>query len=200
VKRDQDDVTRICQRGVDHDLDTGLVADQFEISRRRVQQLAKEYRDSGDIPQLETPGRTAYAEYPEDLEDRVLELRQHLGAGEIRIDDPGRGDDMSGSRWRGIGPGIEIDVSAREDVPAWLAYGTPVFTILAALSIGGVALLALGVNPIAAYERMFVNTLTDAPERTRTLLVVLVVVTRRSLTEQVGAPSALLENDSRELD
>ena len=121
-------------------------------------------------------------------------------AGEIRIDDPGRGDDMSGSRWRGIGPGIEIGVSAREDVPAWLAYGTPVFTILAALSIGRVALLALGVNPIAAYERMFVNTLTDAPERTRTLLVVLVVVTRRSLTEQVGAPSALLENDSRELD
>jgi simple sugar transport system permease protein len=31
-------------------------------------------------------------------------------------------------------------------------------------------------------------------------LVVLIVVTRRSLTEQVGAPSALLENYSRELD
>ena len=78
MKLDQDDATRICQRVVDHDLDTGLVADQFEISRRRVQQLAKEYRDSGDIPQLETPGRTAYAGYPEDLEDRVLELRQRL--------------------------------------------------------------------------------------------------------------------------
>jgi simple sugar transport system permease protein len=82
----------------------------------------------------------------------------------------GRGERMSGGRRRGIVPAIEVDISAREDVPAWLAYGTPVFTILAALSVGGVALLALGVNPIAAYERMFVNTLTDAPERTRTLL------------------------------
>jgi len=73
VKLDQDDVIRICQRVIDNDLDTGLVADQFEISRRRVQQLAKEYRDSGDIPQLETPGRTAYAEYPEDLYDHVTD-------------------------------------------------------------------------------------------------------------------------------
>jgi hypothetical protein len=40
-----------------------LVAEQFEISRHRVQQLAKEYRDSGEILQLEAPGRTAYAEY-----------------------------------------------------------------------------------------------------------------------------------------
>ncbi len=85
MKLDQDDVTRICQRVVDHDLDTGLVADQFEISRRRVQQLAKEYRDSGEIPQLETPGRNAYAEYPDDLEERILELRQRLGAGAVAI-------------------------------------------------------------------------------------------------------------------
>ena len=77
---------------------------------------------------------------------------------------------MNGRKQRGILPAIEVDVSAREDVPARLAYGTPVFTILAALSVGGVALLALGVNPIAAYERMFVNTLANAPERTRTLL------------------------------
>jgi ABC-type uncharacterized transport system permease subunit len=77
---------------------------------------------------------------------------------------------MSGPQGRGIVPSIEIDVSAREDVPAWLAYGTPVFTILAALSVGGIALFALGVNPVAAYERMFVNTLLDGPERTRTLL------------------------------
>ena len=55
MKLDRDDVTRMCQRVVDHNLDTGLVADQFEISRRRVQQFAKEYCDSGEIPQLETP-------------------------------------------------------------------------------------------------------------------------------------------------
>jgi putative transposase len=81
VKLDQDDVTRICQRVVDHDMDTALVAEQFEITRRRVQQLAKEYRDNGKVPQLETPGRRPYAEYPTDLEQHILELCQRLGAG-----------------------------------------------------------------------------------------------------------------------
>lgn len=42
VKLDKDDVTRICRRVVDHEMDTALVAAQFEISRRLVQQLAKE--------------------------------------------------------------------------------------------------------------------------------------------------------------
>jgi putative transposase len=85
VKLDQEDVTRICQRVVDHDMDTALVADQFKISQRRVQQLVKEYRDSGEIPQLETPGRKPYGEYPDDLEQRILELRQRLGAGAVAI-------------------------------------------------------------------------------------------------------------------
>lgn len=55
---------------------------------------------------------------------------------------------------------FNVELDAREDVPLWMAYGTPVFTILAALAVSGVALFALGVNPIAAYEIMFVQTLT----------------------------------------
>jgi hypothetical protein len=85
VKLEQEDVERICRRVVDHDLDTQLVAEQFEISRRRVQQLAKEYRESGEIPQLETPGRNSYAEYPPDLEDRILSLREQLGLGAVAV-------------------------------------------------------------------------------------------------------------------
>ena len=81
MKLDQDDVTRICQRVVDHDMDTSLVAEQFEISRRRIQQLAKEYRDSGDSPEVETSGRTPYATYLVDLVDRILWLQQVLDAG-----------------------------------------------------------------------------------------------------------------------
>jgi simple sugar transport system permease protein len=78
---------------------------------------------------------------------------------------------MSGVRSaRGIVPSVEIDVSARENVPGWLTYGTPVFTILAALGVGGGALLALGVDPVAAYERMFVTTFLDEFERRQTLL------------------------------
>ena len=82
MKLDQDDVTQICKRVVDHGLDTQFVAEQFEISRRRVQQLAKEYRETGDIPTLDTPGRSPYAEYPSDLEDRILEIHRtyNLGA------------------------------------------------------------------------------------------------------------------------
>jgi len=52
MKLAQDDATRICQRIIDHGMDTGLVAEQFEISRRRVQQLAKAYRESGKIEQF----------------------------------------------------------------------------------------------------------------------------------------------------
>ena len=85
MKLEQEDVERICRRVVDHDLDTQLVAEQFEISRRRVQQLAKEYRESGEIPQLETPGRNSYAEYPPNLEDRILSLREQLGLGAVAV-------------------------------------------------------------------------------------------------------------------
>lgn len=69
MKLDQDDATRICKRVVDHGLDTQFVADQFQISRRRVQQLAKEYRETGEISTLDIPGRSSYAEYPPNLEE-----------------------------------------------------------------------------------------------------------------------------------
>jgi hypothetical protein len=81
VKLDQNDVERICQRVVDHEMDTQLVADQFDISRRRVQQLAKAYRETDGIPELETPGRTPYADYPADLHVCVLELLERYEAG-----------------------------------------------------------------------------------------------------------------------
>jgi len=66
--------------------------------------------------------------------------------------------------------GYRLDVSTREGTPRWLAYGTPVFTVLAALSVGGVALAALGVNPLAAYRTMFVGTLTERFGVVQTLL------------------------------
>ena len=81
MKLDQDDVERICQRVVDHELDTQLVAEQFDISRRRVQQLAKTYRETGEIPELETPGRKPYADYPADLHVRILELYERYEQG-----------------------------------------------------------------------------------------------------------------------
>jgi simple sugar transport system permease protein len=77
----------------------------------------------------------------------------------------GDGEGIEEPRWP-----VAFEVSARGDVPPWLAYGTPVFTVLAALAVGGIALLALGVNPLAAYRRMFLGTLLSEFERTRTLI------------------------------
>lgn len=74
VKLDQDDVVRVCRLVVDHDADTPYVADRFDTSRGRVQQLAKECRGTSPLPGFETPGRKPYGKYPGDLVDRKLEL------------------------------------------------------------------------------------------------------------------------------
>lgn len=44
----------------------------------RAEQLSKEYRENGEIPQLETPERRFYAEYPPNLKQRTLSLRDKL--------------------------------------------------------------------------------------------------------------------------
>jgi simple sugar transport system permease protein len=55
---------------------------------------------------------------------------------------------------------VDVELTAREEVPRWMVYGTPVFTVLAALAVSAVALVALDVSPLAAYEVMFVQTVT----------------------------------------
>jgi ABC-type uncharacterized transport system permease subunit len=64
---------------------------------------------------------------------------------------------------------VELDLKSREDVPAWLAYGTPVFTVLAALAVSGLALLVLEVSPLDAYWTMFVDTLLSPFGQTEVL-------------------------------
>lgn len=85
MKLTQDDVDRICRRVVDHDMDTQYVANQHDVTRRHVQRLAKQYRETGEIPTQETPGRRPYADHPDDLEERVLELREELRMGAVAI-------------------------------------------------------------------------------------------------------------------
>jgi len=55
---------------------------------------------------------------------------------------------------------FDIELTAREDIPKWMGYATPVVTVLVALAVSAVAFVALGVSPISAYEAMFVSTLT----------------------------------------
>ena len=52
-----------------------------------------------------------------------------------------------------------VELRPRDDVPTWLVYATPVVTVLAALAVSALALLALGVNPLEAYRVMFIDTL-----------------------------------------
>jgi simple sugar transport system permease protein len=52
---------------------------------------------------------------------------------------------------------VDIEIDAREQTPSWIAYGTPLFAIAAALAVSVVALVAIGVNPIAAYVEMFLR-------------------------------------------
>lgn len=52
----EDDYRRIALRTVNYGLDSQFVADQFGVSRRRVQQIAKEYRETGIIPKPGKPG------------------------------------------------------------------------------------------------------------------------------------------------
>lgn len=74
MKLDQDDATQICKRVVDHGVGTAVVAEQFEVSRRRVQQLAKTYRETNEIhswrrqdadstPSIPMISKTAYSTY-----------------------------------------------------------------------------------------------------------------------------------------
>ncbi|MFB6222133.1 MAG: ABC transporter permease [Haloarcula sp.] len=65
---------------------------------------------------------------------------------------------------------LDIEVAAREDTPAWLVYGTPVFTVVAALAVSATALVAQNVSPLAAYEVMFVETLTTQLGLEQTLI------------------------------
>ena len=70
---------------VNHGLSTAFVAGQFSVSRRRVQQLVKEYRETGEMPVLTRPGRRSYAAYPVDLRGEILRAREKLRCGAVGI-------------------------------------------------------------------------------------------------------------------
>lgn len=55
---------------------------------------------------------------------------------------------------------VDVDFTSRQEVPRWLAYGSSVFTIVAALLFSSLALVSLGVSPIDAYVVMFIEPLS----------------------------------------
>ncbi len=81
-KLEQRDIEHIAKDVVEHGLPTKYVADLFGVSQRRVQQIAKYYRETGEVPILKKPGRKPYRKYSRRLEE-VIEMyaKKHgLGA------------------------------------------------------------------------------------------------------------------------
>ncbi len=61
------------------------MANQFGISRRRVEQRVKEYKDAGEIPVLKKPGRKPCAPYPANLGVEILRVKAKLRCGALGI-------------------------------------------------------------------------------------------------------------------
>ena len=78
---EQDDVFRIAMNVVKYGQNTSFVADKFDVSRRRVQQIAAEYRTTGKIPILQKRGRKPYSEYPQNIEQMVSHATNKLHGG-----------------------------------------------------------------------------------------------------------------------
>lgn len=54
---------------------------------------------------------------------------------------------------------VDIDVESRETLSPWVAYLTPVFTVVASLAVSAIALVVLEVSPVDAYWEMFYSAL-----------------------------------------
>lgn len=68
-----------------HGLSTKYVADKYDVSQRRIQQVVKEYNDTGEVPTLKKRGRKPYADYPEYLEERVIRAKKKLRISAVGI-------------------------------------------------------------------------------------------------------------------
>jgi len=71
-----EDVRAIVIRVVDCGLDTQYVANQFEITVRRVQQLANEYRRTEIVPVLRKRGRKPWSKHSEDLDKLIIQVQK----------------------------------------------------------------------------------------------------------------------------
>ena len=63
-------------------LPTELLAQQFQVSQRRIQQLIRDFKRLEQVPRLSSQGRKPYAKHPENTGElvRILHLRHKMGA------------------------------------------------------------------------------------------------------------------------
>ncbi len=80
-----EDVRKIIAYVTKHGLSTRYAADKYDVSRRRIQQLIKEFNDTGEIPTINKRGRKPRMDYPDNIEERVIQTwkKLHVGATSI---------------------------------------------------------------------------------------------------------------------
>lgn len=66
-------------------MDSPPDAQQLESSRRRVQQLTKDYGNNSGFQTRKTHKADIYATYPDDFEQNIPKLRQRLSVGVLSI-------------------------------------------------------------------------------------------------------------------
>ncbi len=80
-----DDIQKIISWVVDHGLSTAYAADKFDVSQRRIQQLVKEYKDTGEVPSLKKRGRKPYREYSDEIIDLIKRCWKKHRMGAVAI-------------------------------------------------------------------------------------------------------------------
>ena len=80
-KLNEYDVQCIVRDVVDYGQAASYIARLYGISRQRVHQLCKEYRETHEIPKLKPPGRKRYREYPAWLESIIEESHDQYRIG-----------------------------------------------------------------------------------------------------------------------
>lgn len=81
MKLDNEKAKTIVMRVVEYKLPTKLVAKQFCVSQRRVQQIVKEYQFTKDPPKLRKSGRCPYGVYPVNLIGEIQKAWEVTRAG-----------------------------------------------------------------------------------------------------------------------
>ena len=81
MKLTNEDIWRIIER-FKRGLSTGLLASQFSVSPRRIQQIIRHYKLTGEYLKVIRPGRKSCNFRPDGLEDSIISLRKkhHMGA------------------------------------------------------------------------------------------------------------------------
>ena len=81
----QEKVPKIVQSVVKHKLKTSYVGELYGISQRRVQQLVKEYRETGEYPIIQKVGRKPNSNYPSDIREQIKRAKKKLHGGTVVV-------------------------------------------------------------------------------------------------------------------